>query len=316
MTCFAHTASTSQGRGYAVVSSEFTSLIAMSLAQFGTGSDDAFRKCIVEVLLASLLPVVDEDPFPDNHVAVAYLSGFLLDCLPATDIGKKRADALMTLLTGDIREPYIQLRIRGGQNNVDRQSWAESVAAALYPVAIAVFPRHRWCNYLGTLQSYALLAGVHDLLPRAGAMWLAGTVPARVCNPADVATSAAEVWALSDEEDDNAVQHSQLALPAVAGATAGASNPTSAFSEFNAQQRTKAKRWCASFPRDRLVVMMLALAVGLAAVRNVEYLASDQWQISQWNDCETSGAYSCRVLAVWEGVCTATAYLPVFGSVV
>ena len=213
------------------------------------------------------------------------------------------------------------MRIRGGQNNVNRQSWAESVAAALYPVAIAVFPRHRWCNSLGTLQSYALLAGVHDLLPRAGAMWLAGTALARVCNPADVATSAAEVWALSDEEDDNAVQHSQLALPAVAGATAGASNPTSAFSEFNAQQRTKAKRWCASFPRDRLVVMMLALAVGLAAIRHVEYLASDQWQISQWNDCETSGAYSCRVLAVWEGAlqrpiyrCLAQLLTPTAGS--
>ena len=141
----------------------------------------------------------------------------------------KRADALMSLLTGDIREPYIQLRIRGEQNNVDRQSWAESVVAALYPVAIAVFPRHRWCNSLGTEQSYPLLAAVHDLLARAGPMWLAGTAPARVCNPADVASSAAEVWALSDEEDDNAVQYSQLALLVVAGATAGASNPTYLF---------------------------------------------------------------------------------------
>ena len=51
MPCFAHTASTSQGRVYAVVSLDFTGLIAMSLAQSGTGSDDAFRKCIVEVLL-------------------------------------------------------------------------------------------------------------------------------------------------------------------------------------------------------------------------------------------------------------------------
>ena len=90
-------------------------------------------------------------------------------------------------------------------------------------------------------------------------------------------------------------------MPAVAGATAGAPNPTSAFSEFNVQQRTKAKKWCASFPRDRLVVMMLAMAVGLAAIRHVEYLASDQWQISQWNPCDTSGPFSCRVLAVWEG---------------
>ena len=86
----------------------------MSLAQSGAGSYDAFRQCMVQVLLASLLPVVDADTFPENHVAVVYLRSFLLDCMPATEAEKQRAEALMTLPTRDLREPYLKLRIRGG----------------------------------------------------------------------------------------------------------------------------------------------------------------------------------------------------------
>ena len=151
--CFAHTSSTSQGRGYAVVASDFTGLIAMSLAMGGAGSDEAFRDCLVAVLLASFLPALDSSPLSEHHEAVVYLRGFLLDRLPASQAGHQRLDSLMSLLTGDIWEPYVQLRVPGGERNVNREAWARAVATALFPCAIGVCPRHRWCNSLQTLQT-------------------------------------------------------------------------------------------------------------------------------------------------------------------
>ena len=67
--------------------------------------------------------------------------------------------------------------------------------------------------------------------------------------------------------------------------TAGAANPSSAYSEFNKQQRGKALRWFSSGPRDHLVLMVIALTVGVSALRVPENLASDNFQFACWSAC-------------------------------
>ena len=112
----------------------------------------------------------------------------------------------MSLLTSDVREEYIQLRIPGGARMVDVDVWSENVALDLYPAATNIFPRHRWCNSLQTVQSFALLANVHDILRRAGLLWLTGKQMYK--NPRQFAVAivdgdsiASKHLVLSDDED-------------------------------------------------------------------------------------------------------------------
>ena len=170
--CVAHMASTSTGRGLSTVSREFTGLIATALAMDPAGMVKELRGCIEEVLLESLLPVVDGPRLPDGHESVQYLRALLHLCLPPTEGGSQRCCFLLSLLTSDVREPYIQLRVPGGAANICTKTWARNVSHALLPRSIGVFARHRWCNSLPTVQPFVLIANIHDLLYRAGVRWL------------------------------------------------------------------------------------------------------------------------------------------------
>ena len=90
------------------------------------------------------------------------------DVLLAGSAGKRRADVLVSLLTGDVGEQYVELRIPGGSENIDTGAWASSVSWALLPGVIKCFARHRWCNSSETLHGWTLLANVHDVLRTRG----------------------------------------------------------------------------------------------------------------------------------------------------
>ena len=177
MPCFAHIAATSQGRGLESSSADMTGMISGALAMAQGGQAEILRECVASVLLSSLVqpePVINGPCFDDGHEATRYLAELLLICLPGTEAGKSRGEMLLELLTGDCREPFIQLRMPGGAAAVDLKSWAENVAALLLPGPIGLFPRHRWCNSLETVQSWSLLLNIHDLGRRAVIMWLSG----------------------------------------------------------------------------------------------------------------------------------------------
>ena len=123
----------------------------MSLAMDPAGAVRDLRDCIVEVLLESLLPIVDGDRFPDGHKSVLYLRGVLHLCLACTDAGLRRAQALQSLLTSDVRELLIQLRVPSGAKNINIRAWATSVSRQLLSTSISMFARHCSCNSLTSI---------------------------------------------------------------------------------------------------------------------------------------------------------------------
>ena len=137
--CYAHIASTAQGRGFSAVAHVLTGIIAFSLCMAKAGEPDDFRQCIQQVLLEGLDlgGVLDAPPLPTDSSSVRYLNDLLRLTLPGTDAGVARAVALRSLLTSDIRERSITLRVPGGV--LDRKSWASQVAEHLFPRAIPIF---------------------------------------------------------------------------------------------------------------------------------------------------------------------------------
>ena len=116
--CFAHIASTSTGRGIASVQRDFSGFIAASLAMDAGGKVKDFRAAIEGVLLEeSELEILDAPRLPADHESVRYLRDVLHLCLPSSGVGSERAGVLMSLLSSDVREPRVQLRVPGITGN-------------------------------------------------------------------------------------------------------------------------------------------------------------------------------------------------------
>ena len=144
MPCFVHIGATSTGRGLSSVAQDMTGMIATSLTMDAAGAVASFRQCCVDTLVESMLPPIDAPRYGPDHESVIYLRDLLHLCIPFSDQGMKRANRLMSMLTSDIREPVIQLRILGGVANVGVKTWAWNNALKLLPRSIGLFPRHRW----------------------------------------------------------------------------------------------------------------------------------------------------------------------------
>ena len=296
--CYAHIAATSQGRGLSSCSDDITGLISASLQMRSAGATTEFRNCIVQVLLSAINDVLDAAPLPPDAECNVYLAAFLRATMPGTDEGFRRGKELSRLLMSDIREPGIVLRVPGTM--LDRSEWAHAVANNLLPAGIKIFPRHRWCNSLETIAEFTLLAGVHDVLHRAGKLWLGDGQ--KVSAPVAKAVVGVEPsWAVSDDEVEQETATSQLVLAnsKEAGAVSE-KDPTSVWTEFNKNQRSKALRFVASRPGDRLVVVLVALQLSVLFLRTVEHIGSDKFQMAAWQKT-SQGEYTSRVLTVWEG---------------
>ena len=119
MPCFVHIGSTSTGRGLSSVALDMTGMIATSLTMDAAGAVASFRQCCVDTLVESMLPPIDAPRYGPDHESVIYLRDLLHLCIPFSDQGTKRANKLMSMLTSDIRELVIKIRILGGTANVD-----------------------------------------------------------------------------------------------------------------------------------------------------------------------------------------------------
>ena len=178
--------------------------IAASIVMKAAGETLAFRQCIQTVLRSSVT-CVDVPRFSEEHPCTGQLHSFLRLCLPGDAMGQERYKVLTDLLTGDINEDAIVLRVPGG--GIDLDLWSLRVAQALLPQHIATFARHRWVNSLSSLQSYSLVTGVHRIGVRAGLLWLTGKIPAPAPGLSQAALQTAhtrapqqQAWASSDEE--------------------------------------------------------------------------------------------------------------------
>ena len=140
--CFAHIASTSQGRGFGSVSLDLQGIISMSLLQKPSGATDGLEQCVASVLRTSVLAVDDLPPLPRWHPSMQRLDILLRLCLPGSEWGRRTANRLRELLTGDICESIFRLRVPGGAAAIDLVEWSAEVASLMMPCQIAVFPRH------------------------------------------------------------------------------------------------------------------------------------------------------------------------------
>ena len=111
--CVAHIGATSIGRGLQTCGKDVSGTIAMCLAMDGAGRTKDLRHCIIAVLVESA-EVINAAPHHDGHESVQYLRELLVLCLPCSKAGQDRARLLLSLLTSDVREPYLQLRVPGG----------------------------------------------------------------------------------------------------------------------------------------------------------------------------------------------------------
>ena len=287
MPCVAHMASTAQGRGFAVVADDLTGIISLSLSQSSaSGQALEFQHHIRDVLFESIVRIHHHPPLPDTHPRSQQLLQFLHHCLPGTDAGKKRADALHTLLLRSSDMWSVEITLQCAPGTDDRWVWAKQVAKLLLPSMIRVFPRHRWVHSFNDVRAYALL-GINNVLQRGGLRWLAGKAPvpmAVVAKPPvplqDVVSEAVVPWTFSDDEEDPAAR---AVVPAAGSAAASlAESQGNVWAQFNKNQKQKAIRYLRSDPRDRLHALLFCMRVGVGMLRSVLHIASDAWQVDAW----------------------------------
>ena len=288
--CFAHTTQTAVGRSFGCIAADISGQVAMSLIMGGAGEADAFRESIAQALQILVVEILNLPPLPESHPQNIYLDVLLKQCLPGSDEGLRRAGQLKLLLTSDVRESLIRPRVVGGQ--LDVVAWSRGVAELLVPGRIRTFPRHRWCNSLASIANYALLGAVHGVLQPATQLWLGDKSQPR---------QAQLQWTLSESEDDCGAKAAAI-VPAVGAAqNVQVADPSTAWVKFNKQQKAKARAWVAGPCEWRLMVALVSLQLGVAVLRQVEYIASDRWQMKAYNDT-ACGEYNSRMLAALDGI--------------
>ena len=301
MPCVAHIGATSTGMGLQVCAKDVSGSTAFCLAMDAAGQAKELREIIIAFLIdPQSTEVIDAEPQLDGHEQVQYLRELLVLCMPCSDEGKGRALVLLSLLTSDIREPFLQLRVRGGARNICLKTWATSVAWNLLPSNIRLFPRHRWCSSLSTFQALTLLSCVHDLLRPAGMKWLGGRADEVRGTPAvqgrNVRLDGVDVGQLPESADSEPNREHVIVEQK--------ENQPVDWALFNKKQKSKSIAWLENRPIDRLLVLTVCLSLGVHFLRVVEHVASDRWKIKAFADECSTGVYNARVLAASSGIFT------------
>ena len=156
--------------------------------------------------------------------------------------------------------------------------------------------RHRWLNSVEPI-SEMLLLSVHNILPRAGILWLSKApvgkaVPRWSTSAATSSAADPHPWDLSDS--DGEVPAAPPNPSESAGIVANAShntNPCQWWSVYNADQKSKAKRFMLRQPCDILMVIRISLIASIVCLRVVEHVASKGWDYQAWrgstgDDCK------------------------------
>ena len=246
-------------------------------------------------MLASVHPT---DVMPDRHGEAAAHRKALLDlCLPKRDVTSvKRRACIDLLLPGDFASDVIIWYVPNMQMfNVGL--WAKNVARVLFPGRIPPILRQRWANALLSQCEYTLLSNVHNILGRAGPRWLQRISGEKVQDPRqlsavlDGATPECRREPLGWEfnDSDSNAETPQEALveldPHVLEHATGASAERDAVSEFNKNQKGRARAFICSNPQHRLVIALLCLGVAVTFLHSVEHIASQQWENRCWSKC-------------------------------
>jgi hypothetical protein len=115
--------------------------------------------------------VVDSDPPGLDDPRVIFRNKLFDTCFAEDNCyDQRRRSRLASLLTGDLTSDTIEWYTR--QERPNQAQYAAELAKALLPEAIAIFPRHRWLDKLGSVYNCFILARCHGLLRRATPLWL------------------------------------------------------------------------------------------------------------------------------------------------
>jgi hypothetical protein len=211
--------------------------------------------------------------FLGHCAGVSPFEGLLHLLMPATS---KHAANLHILLTGDTASDNIEWRCPGGVSAVEVKQYAEMLAHSLMPHRFEIFSRTRWLGSVAPLTGAALLADIHNLLPRAIIAWcnlgLAPIASIQVCEAA---------WDGLPSDDDVSDKDREI-LPG-------------AWAAWNRKQQRDSKKFAMSRPAGVLLMSSFALQPNVRLQRAVQYLDGDVWQRHQLYKACAGQPYRTRI---------------------
>jgi hypothetical protein len=281
MRCHIHRLHTITGKCFDLFDSSISGIIALGLSMKGGGSASRFRQCIATILEESAILAPNGCP-PSPTSSARKFRTMLFDlCLPSTtNADRQRRFKLEYLFTGDIRSDAIEVFIPAEEYT--NKTWAREAAQALFPAALQVFPRGRWCSSLHIISSVCLLAGVHGVLHKAATLWLKPHVDTVVsCRRLVVAAGGSQ-----PVPDQNTPSE----------------GPTANYwKEFNAKQRTTAFAFTSTYELDNLLIMRVAVEPMAAFLRYLFHVRSPAWEQNQKARVVAGENRTFRITEAWAG---------------
>ena len=283
-------------------------MIALALALRPGGHFSDFKRSMTEVIKTSI-DVLAAAPLSDTHHWSKHRDELLDLLLPKSD---ERRVRLRVLLTGDLRSDRITWYCPGGASCDEIHEYAELLADNLMPFAPEVFSRTRWMGSVTPLGQLALLASVHNLLPRAILHWQgkspeptreaqiqdefgpvhanAEDMPVRG-NPADA--GGFQAHAAEDGDGQEAAAAPPAAMPGM-HATVSPNDWTA----WNAKQQRDSVQFAQSGCQVVLLISFIALRPLVALQRSVEYIDSDTWEQQQMHQVIAGQPLNMRLVQV------------------
>ena len=202
---------------------------------------------------------------------------------------QERRLRLERALMGDLTRQQIDIFVPGSRDDpFDVEEWAEDLAWLLLPRGIELFPRQRWCNSVKTMSEYGLLGACHQLLERAGYLWIMALqgkdLPARVDMDMEEGSTDSD-WELSPDEGSQAEEGEaagQQVVPPDQEPHHGAEHLGKDWAEFNRRQRGGAKAFILSQPRYALVISSIVLGLSTHMLHVIENIGSQRYDMAQW----------------------------------
>eukprot|EP00438_Fugacium_kawagutii_P036809 Skav204463 [mRNA] locus=scaffold3437:21493:25999:+ [translate_table: standard] len=192
------------------------------------------------------------------------------------------------------------------------------VPHALLPVAVSVFPRHRWHGCEIPVDQLALLAAHHNLLKHATLRFL-GYDPKNDVNKTKTDNMTHGGWSdaakLCLENSNNSADVSEnpdgqprALLDAEPQPPPESSAAPPSWEEFNRSVRAKVKAWVLQDGHNCLPVLRLGMGAAVRLMFKFLQLSGHQWDAEQEDSLLTSGARSYRVVEAFKGEDVAQAF--------
>ena len=185
--CDIHRAATISTRCYDLVKDDVSGLLALSLAERGSGRFPLLKQMLTDLCLKRLR-IVRGGVFRPGSEAFEHRRAFVQVTLPNRDprasggtLFRPRSIANFVqriryehLFNGDVADrEYIWHYVSpdGPSNIAIKRLFRDHVAEALLPTLLPHFPRHRWTGSHDVIKAGLLLSGTHGLLHQVIPMW-------------------------------------------------------------------------------------------------------------------------------------------------